>query len=158
MQICCDNPCFPRKNRIDNECTTDLQVAPPAGSRRRDQTVSDGTVTVYGPVLSTKVGPGTAGTYNVLWRTVSSDGHPIEGKHSFTVQASAPTTDPVSPTATALSAAQQPTAAATSAAPEPVKPPDNDNAPLVLGTAAAIVADAIGGGLFLRNRRKNTKS
>ena len=53
------------------------------------KTVSDGNVTVYGPTLSTKITAGSAGTYKVMWRAVSSDGHPIEGKYSFTVQAPA---------------------------------------------------------------------
>lgn len=120
------------------------------------KTVSDGTVTVYGPTLTTKVGPGTAGTHNVLWRTVSSDGHPIEGKHAFTVQPAAGA-GALTPSA----APTDPQSAYPSAAPAPaqtqVPPPNNDNAPLVLGIAAAILAAAIGGGLIVRNKLKNTK-
>ena len=123
------------------------------------KTVSDGKVTVYGPTLTTTLDPGTAGTYTVLWRTVSSDGHPIEGKYSFTVQtavgAGAPTSS-AAPTATPSTASPSATSsAATVPAPTQVPPPNNDNAPLVLGIAAAILAAAIGTGLVLRNRRNN---
>ena len=120
------------------------------------KTISDGKVTVYGPTLSTNLDPGTAGTYTVLWRTVSSDGHPIEGKYSFTVQPAVSAGAPApsaAPTASPLAAPS----AATAPAPTQVPPPNKDNAPLVLGIAAAILATAIGGGLILRNRRNNPK-
>lgn len=44
---------------------------------------------------------------------------------------------------------------ATAPAPTPVPPPSNDNAPLVLGISAAILAAALGTRLVLRNRRNN---
>ncbi|MEC5193262.1 MULTISPECIES: copper resistance CopC family protein [unclassified Arthrobacter] len=66
------------------------------------KTVGDGTVTVPGPTLSTKLAGGDPGTYKVLWRTVSSDGHPIEGNYTFTVQTPAgQTTTPYRPLAPA---------------------------------------------------------
>lgn len=124
------------------------------------KTVSDGKVTVYGPTLTTNLDPGTAGTYTVLWRTVSSDGHPIEGKYSFTVQtavgAGAPTPS-AAPTVSPSASQWTAPAAATAPAPTQVPPPNNDNAPLVLGISAAILAAAIGTGLVLRNRRNNRK-
>lgn len=36
-----------------------------------------------GPVVSSPVAMGAAGTYEVLWRVVSSDGHPISGSYTF---------------------------------------------------------------------------
>ncbi|MCE4026182.1 MULTISPECIES: copper resistance CopC family protein [unclassified Microbacterium] len=36
-----------------------------------------------GPVVSSPVALGAAGTYEVLWRVVSSDGHPISGSYTF---------------------------------------------------------------------------
>ncbi|MBS1697911.1 MAG: copper resistance protein CopC [Actinobacteria bacterium] len=36
-----------------------------------------------GPVASSPVALGAAGTYEVLWRVVSSDGHPISGSSTF---------------------------------------------------------------------------
>lgn len=120
------------------------------------KTVSDGKVTVYGPTLSTTLDPGTAGTYTVLWRTVSSDGHPIEGKYSFTVQPAVGAGAPAPSAAPTASPSAAPSAA-TAPAPTQVPPPNNDNAPLVLGISAAILAAAIGTGLVLRNRRNNPK-
>ena len=40
------------------------------------------------PALEYQVVPGSlsAGTYSVEWRGLSSDGHPVEGRFSFTVQ------------------------------------------------------------------------
>lgn len=113
-------------------------------------TVSDGTVTVYGPTLSTKLSAGNPGTYKVLWRAVSSDGHPIEGSYTFTVQAQA------GQTATSSQPASPAASPAASAAAPRAEGPNNDGAPLVLGIAAVILAAAIGTALVLRNRRKNT--
>ncbi|MGG5173312.1 copper resistance CopC family protein [Pseudarthrobacter sp. J1738] len=118
------------------------------------KTVSDGNVTVYGPTLSTKLSEGDPGTYKVLWRAVSSDGHPIEGSYTFTVQAQAGQT--ATPAATTAPAAAPSASPATSVAAERAEGPNNDGAPLVLGIAAVILAAAIGTVLFLRNRRKNT--
>lgn len=36
-----------------------------------------------GPVVASPVALGGAGTYEVLWRVVSSDGHPISGSYTF---------------------------------------------------------------------------
>lgn len=36
-----------------------------------------------GPEVTTAVALGEAGTYEVLWRVVSSDGHPVSGSYTF---------------------------------------------------------------------------
>ncbi|MGN7861768.1 copper resistance CopC family protein [Microbacterium sp. 22303] len=59
-----------------------------------------------GPVVSSPVALGAAGTYEVLWRVVSSDGHPISGSYTF---AYAP--DGTAPSATGPSATGTPAAA-----------------------------------------------
>lgn len=122
-------------------------------------TVSDGTVSVDGPTLTTKIAPGTAGTYTVLWRAVSSDGHPIEGKYSFTVQAAAtvaapePATSAATPTA---EAAAPPSATPTTANAMPPAPrPNDDNAPLAVGIAFGLLAAALGATLWIRRRNAN---
>jgi methionine-rich copper-binding protein CopC len=116
------------------------------------KTVSDGQVTVYGPKLSTNLTEGSPGIYKVLWRAVSSDGHPIEGSYTFTVQAPAgQTSTPSTPSAAAPSASP-----AASTTEERAEGPNNDSAPLALGIAAVILAVAIGAVLVLRNRGKNT--
>lgn len=116
--------------------------------------VSDGNVIVYGPTLSTKLTEGDPGTYKVLWRAVSSDGHPIEGNYTFTVQSPAGQT--ASPSASTAPAAAPSASPAASVAAERAAGPNNDGAPLVLGIAAVILAAAIGAGLVLRTRRKNS--
>ena len=44
----------------------------------------DGCVTVDGTTATSRIALGTAGTYQVTWRAVSSDSHPIDGTYSFT--------------------------------------------------------------------------
>lgn len=40
--------------------------------------------TLAGPTLTTPVALGAAGQYEVTWRAVSSDGHPVSGTYAFT--------------------------------------------------------------------------
>ncbi|MFS0735116.1 copper resistance CopC family protein [Microbacterium sp. 1P10UB] len=40
-------------------------------------------VALAGPTLTTPVALGPAGTYEVVWRAVSSDGHPVSDTYSF---------------------------------------------------------------------------
>ncbi|PVZ61252.1 copper resistance protein CopC [Arthrobacter sp. H-02-3] len=115
------------------------------------KTVSDGKVTVYGPTLSTNLTEGSPGTYKVLWRAVSSDGHPIEGNYTLTIQAPAgQSATPSIPASPAAAPSASPAASTTA------ERPNNDGAPLALGIAAMILAAAVGAVLVLRNRRKNT--
>lgn len=44
----------------------------------------DGCVTVDGSTATSRIALGTAGTYQVTWRAVSSDSHPIDGTYFFT--------------------------------------------------------------------------
>lgn len=113
------------------------------------KTLSDGTVTVAGATISTKLAPGANGPHKVLWRAVSSDGHPIEGSYTFTVQ------DPARAAATTPSSPATPAASATSGTVpvEAVKPPNNENALPVLGIAAAVIA-ILGGILYIARRRR----
>ena len=117
------------------------------------KTLSDGQVTMTGPTISTKVAPGSNGPYTVLWRTVSSDGHPIEGNYSFTVQdpAAVPTASPAAPVSESVTASPTPSAAA-NARPQAPRP-DDSNGPLVTGIGAAIIA-VLGGILYLARRRR----
>ena len=119
-------------------------------------TVSDGSVSVDGPTLATKVAPGSPGTYTVLWRAVSSDGHPIEGNYTFTVQ----TPDTAATPAPAVSATASVQAATPSAAPQaadnavpPAPRPNDNNAPLVVGIAFGLLAAAAALTWWLRRRK-----
>jgi len=63
---------------------TEISVVGPAESKPTEMT--DGCVDVFnGSVVSDSVDLDLPGTYNVTWRTVSDDGHPIEGTFQFTV-------------------------------------------------------------------------
>lgn len=134
--------------------STNLKLSTITVTDGAGNTVSDGIATVYGPSISTKTSAGTPGTYTVLWRTVSSDGHPIDGKYSFTVQAQAGQPVPAASTPGPSTAAPQPSA--TTSEEDRFRPPSNDNAPLVLGIVAAILAAAFGAALLIRRRRRNT--
>lgn len=50
---------------------------------------ADGSVTVEGTAVNQAVKPLPGGTIQVSWRTVSADGHPVEGRFVFTVAAEA---------------------------------------------------------------------
>lgn len=120
------------------------------------KTLSDGKVTVAGATISTTVVPGANGPHKVLWRAVSSDGHPIDGSYSYTVQDPART---ASAAPSPASAAPSPVPTPASAAPgttefERAAPPNNDNALMTLGIAAAVIA-ALAGILFLGRRRRD---
>lgn len=121
------------------------------------KTLSDGKVTVTGPTLSTRVAPGSNGPYTVLWRTVSSDGHPIEGNYSFTVQDPAAVTPAAPPASTTESvppsAAPSPTQSAAANTVPKAPRPDDSNGPLVVGIGAVIIA-ILGGILYLARRRR----
>ncbi|TQS87530.1 copper resistance protein CopC [Arthrobacter sp. TS-15] len=121
------------------------------------KTLSDGKVTVDGPTISTTIAGGSNGAYKVLWRTVSSDGHPIEGNYSFTVQdpAQAVTATPSATPTPAASTASNAAAPAAQTAPEQIKPND-DNAPMAVGIAAAILAVAAAVFFIARRRRDKT--
>lgn len=56
---------------------------------------ADGGVQILDNVASQQLRPGApAGTYTVVWRVASSDGHPIEGRFSYTVTAGPEATGP----------------------------------------------------------------
>lgn len=66
---------------IEGEGATELTVTDPAG-----ESVIDGAPTVDGAIVTQPLtGSGPAGEYRVVWKVVSSDGHPTSGEFSFTV-------------------------------------------------------------------------
>ena len=69
---------------IDGEGATEVVVTDAAGTA-----VSTGPATVNGAVVTQPlVQQAAAGAYHVVWKIVSSDGHPASGKYSFTVSTS----------------------------------------------------------------------
>ena len=100
---------------------------------------AEGPVQIIDNQVSQAVKPGAPqGKYTVVWRVVSSDGHPIEGTFGFT--AGGPNTE----------AAPAPTAAATST---------GSGLPgqlLVVGlVAAAVVVGLVAAGMVIRRRLRN---
>ncbi|TQJ32393.1 copper resistance CopC family protein [Microbacterium sp. SLBN-146] len=93
---------------------SEVQVTDAAGAA-----LTDGAPVVDGPILSqplTQVT--TAGPVTVLWKVVSSDGHPISGEFTFTVTSTPPAptpTDTPTPTETpsVTSSPETPTESAT---------------------------------------------
>ncbi|MDF2560246.1 MAG: hypothetical protein K0R99_1692 [Microbacterium sp.] len=111
---------------IDGEGATEVVVTGPDGS-----SVTKGAATVDGAVVTQPLqGSGPSGEYHVIWKVVSSDGHPTSGEYSFTVTVG----DDAAPT-------QEPTTSPTTAAPTV----EQTAAPEATSTPAADSADADGG-------------
>lgn len=111
---------------IDGDGATEVVVTGPDGS-----SITDGAATVDGAIVTQPLqGSGPAGEYHVIWKVVSSDGHPTSGEYSFTVTVG----DDAAPT-------EEPTAAPTSAAPAA----EQTAAPEATTTPAADSGDAEGG-------------
>jgi copper resistance protein C len=141
---------------------SEVQVTDAAGTSLVDgaPTAQDNVLTQ--PLAAEGLGGEASGVITVLWKVVSSDGHPISGELSFTVTAAAaPTTSPTpsaEPTeTTAPSATVEP--APTETAP-PAEPAGEDSGfadvwPWVLfGLIAAAVGGAVVYLLLSRSRRE----
>lgn len=102
-----------------------------------------GTVSAQGTTISTAVRPlGPAGRYEIGYRVVSDDGHPVEGKVAFTLTAPGPG----AVAATSSSAAPAPVAATPS--------PEGGAAPVWPWIAGAVVLVAAGVTVALRVGRR----
>jgi copper resistance protein C len=102
---------------ITGEGATEVQVTDAAGTP-----VMDGAAITEGPTVTQPlVAEAEAGAYHVVWKVVSSDGHPTSGEYFFTVTNSTVPAEPSSePTPTATETASAPLAsAAPSATPTP---------------------------------------
>lgn len=93
---------------IDGEGSTEVVVTDPTGA-----SVTDGPATVEGAIVTQPLtGEGPAGEYRVIWKVVSSDGHPTSGEYSFTVttgSSATPTTAPTTAAPTTAPPTAQPT-------------------------------------------------
>lgn len=112
-----------------------------------------------GPHVSSPVALGAAGTYEVLWRVVSSDGHPISGSYTFSYApdgATGSATTTGAPTAGGAGSAtpkRGPAAASTPASPAAT---GSDDAGLWIGLgigAVVLVGVGIGVWALARGRR-----
>lgn len=117
---------------------------------------SSGSVRVDGNTLSKSVDLTTAGAYDVTWRSVSTDGHPISGSFRFTSQGAAtPTPTPTaSGTPTSAVASPTPSSSATPAA-APVHDHGQAGALWVIG-GLALLAVVVALVVRVVNRRRPT--
>lgn len=95
---------------IAQEGATAVEVTDAAGA-----SLADGAPVIQANVVTQTLTGEASGAIRVLWKVVSSDGHPISGEYSFTVNAPAPTTTPTeTPTPSAEPTPdEQPTESAT---------------------------------------------
>jgi len=139
---------------LAEEGTAVVEVADAGGT-----SLTEGPPVVSGMEVTQTLAGAASGPVTVIWRVVSSDGHPIDGTFSFTVDSPTPTptaTSTATPTAT-------PSASATTA--PPTATPDATTAPsenasdasplpwILLVVALVIVAGAIVWLFVARGRR-----
>lgn len=132
----------------------EVQVTDAAGA-----SLADGAAVVDGTNLVQPLVADGSGVITVVWRAVSSDGHPISGQYAFTVAA------PPAPTESATeepsaSPEPEPTASAPIATDTPTTAPSPDDtaSPLpwiIGGVAVLLVAGAVVALLVARARRSD---
>ncbi|MEJ3658289.1 copper resistance CopC family protein [Actinomycetes bacterium KLBMP 9759] len=117
-----------------------LTVVGPDGGR-----YESGEVSAQGGTVAIAVKPlGPAGTYEIGYRVISEDGHPVTGKVAFTLTTAGAVTSSAAPATTAA-----PTTAATTEAPAAEAPPaaageGDGGAPVWPWIVGAVVAVAAG--------------
>ncbi|MDN3496109.1 copper resistance protein CopC [Planococcus sp. APC 4015] len=114
---------------------SEVQVTDAAGTELAGDPVADGTT------LTVPLEGDASGVISVLWKVVSSDGHPISGDLAFTVTPAATPTETPSPTPT-------PSATVT-AAPSETPSPEVTSAPAPPAEASDATPWIIGGLLLL---------
>jgi methionine-rich copper-binding protein CopC len=127
---------------IDGEGATEVVVTDQDGTP-----VTDGPATVDGAIVTQPLtGSGPAGEYHVIWKVVSSDGHPTSGEFGFTVTVGDTATTTPTPSAA-------PTSAAPTSEPTPSAEADTTQEPsdpgASSGASAWIWALSIGGVLAI---------
>ncbi|MDO8149852.1 copper resistance CopC family protein [Isoptericola sp. b408] len=128
---------------------TQVRVTPPSGEP------VDAEVTVDGPeVVAAVPGQAAGGEYEVAWRAVSSDGHPIEG--SFAYEVAAPAADAGDDPAQAAETDDR--AAAPSEQPGPSAPGQDDSSgaggmPVLYGGALVAII-GVAALMLARSRRR----
>lgn len=142
---------------IDETGATEVVVTDPSGD-----SVAEGAATVEGAIVTQQLSTeAPAGAYHVIWKVVSSDGHPTSGEFDFTVANSteaAPTAEPSAEPTDTATAAPAPTTTAgpdTEATPAPESDDSSASTTLiwVLAIAGALVIAGIVIWLVVRGRR-----
>lgn len=85
--------------------------------------LADGAPTAQDNVLTQPLAGEASGTLTVLWKTVSSDGHPISGEFDFTVSGGSTPTRTATPEPTGTTAPTPTTAPTETTAPSPTATP-----------------------------------
>ncbi|WP_454293360.1 copper resistance CopC family protein [Salana multivorans] len=91
------------------ELGTEIQVLDTAGTN-----VASGAPEIADRFITVPVGGLAAGEYTVVWRVVSSDGHPIDGTFTFTVAEAQTTTPTAAPGSSSPDASTEPASPTTS--------------------------------------------
>jgi len=132
---------------------TELQVTDAAGT-----SLADGDPLVEGTAVTQALSGAASGVVTVLWKVVSSDGHPISGQFAFSV----PTAPTPTPTATPTASATPSESASETATPEPIETaaPVNGGAASVPWILLAVVGVALLGGVtyLLVSRARRQKA
>jgi len=128
-----------------------------------DKDWADGPVALDGPNATQAIKPGMQdGIYQVRWRVVSSDGHPISGVYDFAVGTATLTTDTSTSTSTRTETSTDAEATADPAAAGPdedtatgaTSTPNTVSSTVVIGLLGAVAGLAVFGGvLWFRSRR-----
>ena len=118
---------------------------------------ADGPVALDGPNAVQAIKPGMPdGIYQVRWRVVSSDGHPISGVYDFAVGTATLTTDTSTETTSDAEATTDPAAAGPDedTATGATSTPSTVSSTVVIGLLGAVAGLAVFGGvLWYRSRR-----
>ena len=114
-----------------------------------------GQVSAAGAQVSTAVSPlGPAGAYTIGYRVVSDDGHPVQGKVSFTLTAPGPGAAAATPAPAAAEATAAPAPATTAVDPQASSRPD-EGAPIWPWLVGAVILVAAGAVVALRLGRRS---
>jgi methionine-rich copper-binding protein CopC len=115
---------------------------------------SDGTPRSVDKALTQPVKPLPGGAVRVAWRTVSADGHPVEGQFTFTNAATPATTESAAPAASSPPAPVTGSAQGPPGAAEPRSGPAGESRRLVWGVLGGVLLlAALAGGVYWRRRR-----
>lgn len=140
---------------IDETGATEVVVTDPSGN-----SVVEGAATVEGAIVTQPLAAeAPAGVYHVIWKVVSSDGHPTSDEFDFTVANSTevtPTAEPsAAPTATATTAPVATAGPGTDATPAPESDDSSASSTLiwVLAIVGVLVILGIVVWLVVRGRR-----
>lgn len=122
--------------------------------------VSTGEITADGPTLSTDADIEHTGKYEVAWRAVSADGHPIDGTFSFTYAPAAggSHSESAAPSTAAATVTTAAAAAPGAEAAVPASAQTADNTGLIIGIAAVLLVLMAVGGYFIGRRTKANAS